>query len=55
VPYGSFKRTLLTVETAPKLEPGVRERKYYVAGVGDIKEQTVSGDHELMRLVRVTH
>jgi hypothetical protein len=55
VPYGSFKRTLITVETAPKLDPGVRERKYYVAGVGDVKEQTVSGNHERMQLVSVTH
>lgn len=32
VPYGSFENTLLTVETAPKLDPGVAEDKYYVAG-----------------------
>jgi hypothetical protein len=55
VPYGSFKHTLLTVETSPRLDPGVRERKYYVAGVGDIKEHTVSGNHEQIRLVSVTH
>ncbi len=54
VPYASFGRTLLTVETAPRLDPGVAERKYYVAGVGDIKEQTVSGNHEQMQLVSVT-
>ena len=55
VPYGSYHDTLLTVETAPKLDPGVAERKYYVAGVGDVKEHTVSGNHEQIRLVRVTH
>jgi len=55
VPYGSFKHTLLTVETSPRLDPGVRERKYYVAGVGDIKEHTVSGNHEQIQLVSVTH
>ena len=40
---------------APKLDPGVAERKYYVAGLGDIKEQTVSGNHEQIQLVSVTH
>jgi hypothetical protein len=55
VSYGSFKRTLLTVETAPKLDPGVAERKYYVAGLGDVKEHTVSGNREEIRLVSVTH
>jgi hypothetical protein len=54
VPYGSFKDTLLTVETAPKLDPGVAERKYYVAGLGDIKEHTVSGNREQIELVSVT-
>jgi hypothetical protein len=55
VPYGSYGDTLLTVETAPKLDPGVAERKWYVAGVGDIKEHTVSGNHEEIVLVSVTH
>jgi hypothetical protein len=55
VPYGSYKNTLLTVETAPKLDPGVAERKWYVAGVGDVKEHTVSGNHEEIVLVSVTH
>jgi hypothetical protein len=55
VPYGSFNSTLATVETAPTLDPGVAERKYYVAGLGDIKEQTVRGNHEQIQLIRVTH
>jgi len=55
VPSGSYPDTLLTVETAPKLDPGVAERKWYVAGVGDIKEHTVSGNHEEIVLVSVTH
>ena len=55
VPYGSYKNTLLTVETAPKLDPGVAERKWYAAGVGDVKEHTVSGNHEEIVLVSVTH
>ena len=55
VPFGTYKDTLLTDETAPKLDPGVHEHKYYVAGVGDIKEQTVAGNHEQIQLVRITH
>jgi hypothetical protein len=53
VPFGSYKQTLLTVETAPKLDPGVAERKYYVSGFGDVKEQTVKGNHEQIELVRL--
>ena len=53
VPSGSYGRTLLTEETAPKIDPGVRERKWYVAGLGDVKEQTISGNHEQIRLVSV--
>jgi hypothetical protein len=55
VPYGSFKHTLLTVETSPKIDPGVAERKYYVAGVGDIREHTVSGNREQIRLISISH
>jgi hypothetical protein len=55
VPYGSYKQTLLSVETSPKIDPGVAERKYYVAGVGDIREHTVSGNHEQIKLVSITH
>ncbi|HXF01150.1 MAG TPA: hypothetical protein VN458_12480 [Solirubrobacterales bacterium] len=55
VPYGSYKDTLATVETSPKIDPGVRERKYYVRGVGDIKEHTVSGNHEQIKLISITH
>jgi hypothetical protein len=55
VPYGSYKHTLLTVETSPRIDPGVAERKYYFAGVGDIKEHTVSGNHEEIKLISVTH
>ncbi len=55
VPHGTYETTLLTVETSPQIDPGVAEDKYYVAGVGDIKEQTVSGNHEEIELVSVTH
>ena len=55
VPNGSYPNTLLTVETSPTIDPGVAEDKYYVAGLGDVKEQTVSGNHEEIELVRITH
>jgi hypothetical protein len=55
VPQGSYPRTLLTVETSPKIDPGVAERKYYVAGVGDIKEKTVTGNKEQIQLIRISH
>ena len=54
VPQGTYRHTLLTVETSPRLEPGVAERKYYVAGVGDIKEHTVRGNREQIQLISVT-
>jgi hypothetical protein len=53
VPYGSFKRALVTSEYSP-LEPQT-EQKYYVAGVGEIQERVVKGHHEEFQLVRVTH
>jgi hypothetical protein len=53
VPYGTFTRSLITSEFSP-LEPQT-ERKYYVAGVGEIAERVVKGHHEEFELVRVTH
>jgi hypothetical protein len=51
VPYGTFKRALVTSEFSP-LEPQTEE-KYYVAGVGEILERVVKGHREEFRLVRV--
>ena len=53
VPYGAFKRSLVTSEFSP-LEPQTEE-KYYVRGVGEILERVVKGHHEEFRLVSVTH
>ena len=53
VPYGTFKRSLVTSEFSP-LEPQTEE-KYYVAGVGEILERVVKGHHEEFQLVSVTH
>jgi hypothetical protein len=55
VPNGSYRRTLMTDETAPTIDPGVHEHKLYVKGIGDVKEQTVTGNHEEIHLVSVTH
>ena len=52
VPYGTFRRSLVTSEFSP-LEPQTEE-KYYVAGVGEILERVVKGHHEEFHLVRVT-
>ena len=53
VPYGTFKKVLTTSEFSP-LEPQT-EQKYYVAGVGEIRENVVKGHHEEFQLVSVTH
>jgi hypothetical protein len=53
VPYGTFKRALVTSEFSP-LEPQT-EQKVYVAGVGEILERVVKGHHEEFRLVSITH
>lgn len=52
VPAGTFKRALVTLEGSP-LERQ-KEKKYYVAGVGEVKEQAVEGLHEVFELVSVT-
>jgi hypothetical protein len=52
VPYGAFDHVLVTEEFTP-LEPGVVERQYYVAGVGDIVEATVKGQPERIELVDI--
>jgi hypothetical protein len=54
LPYGTFQQTLLTQEQSP-LEPGVRDHKWSVRGVGYVKEQAASGSKEQIELVRVTH
>jgi hypothetical protein len=53
VPYGGFKRSLVTLERSP-LEPQT-EKKYYAAGVGEVEERVVKGHHERFQLVSVTH
>ena len=50
VPYVSSNRAILTQETTA-LEPGVVDHKYYVRGIGTVKEQTVKGGDERAVLV----
>jgi hypothetical protein len=53
IPAGTFKRVLVTDEWSP-VEPQL-ERKWYVAGVGEVKEEVTAGGHEQFQLVRITH
>ena len=52
VPYRHFSSALLTKEWTP-LEPGVLDHKYYVRGIGEVKESSVSGPREELILVSV--
>jgi hypothetical protein len=51
VPFGSFRRALVTVEWSP-VEPQF-EKKYYVAGIGEVREFVTAGGHEGFDLVSV--
>ena len=53
VPAGAYGTALLTQETTP-LEPGVIDHKYYVKGIGNVKEVTAKGARELAALASVT-
>jgi hypothetical protein len=44
---------LLTEEWSP-LEPGVRDHKMYIRGIGTVLEQTEKGGNERNELVSVT-
>ena len=52
VPYGSFTGALRTKEWTP-LEPAVIDNKFYVRGVGEVKEGSVKGPIEELSLVSV--
>jgi hypothetical protein len=53
VEYGCFENVLLTQETS-RLDPGVREYKYYAPDVGFILAEIVKGGDERTELVDVT-
>jgi hypothetical protein len=54
LPYGTIHKTLLTQEQSP-LEPGVRDHKWSVRGIGYVEESAASGSEEQIELVRVIH
>jgi hypothetical protein len=54
VPYGTFRHGLRTAESTA-LEPGVRDRKVYVRGVGEVLERADRGPQERLVLVDVLH
>ena len=53
VPYGAYEDALQIEETSP-LEPDLVERKVYVEGVGEVREQDVAGGVDLVELVSFT-
>jgi len=52
VPTGTYKRPLATIEWSP-VEPQL-EKKWYVAGLGEIMEKIVAGGREQFQLANVT-
>ena len=52
VPYGNFRGVLRTEEWSP-LEPGVLDSKYYVRGIGQVKQVSVKGPREHSVLVQL--
>lgn len=54
VPVIASDNALLTKETTP-LEPGVLDHKYYVRDIGTVREVTVKGGTESLKLVSVSH
>jgi hypothetical protein len=47
-------RRLVTKEWSP-LEKGVVDHKFYVRGIGNVKEKTVKGGDEVLHLVSISH
>jgi hypothetical protein len=54
VPVVASDHAMLTRETSP-LEPGVVDHKYYVRDIGTVREVTVKGGTESLRLVSIRH
>jgi hypothetical protein len=51
VPFGTFQDRALRTEEWTPLEPGVRDAKWYVKGIGQVKEATLKGGDERAELV----
>ena len=54
VPYGSFHDCIKTVEWT-RLEPGIKEAKFYCPGVGFVRATDVQGPETRLVLKHVTH
>lgn len=54
VPYGTFQHALLTQETT-QLEPTVLSHKYFVKGIGTVREIDVRGSDEHLELVKIVN
>jgi hypothetical protein len=54
VPVVGSHNALLTKETTV-LEPGVLDHKYYVRDIGTVREVTVQGGNENLRLISISH
>lgn len=54
VPVIGSHHAMLTKETT-RLEPGVLDHKYYIRDIGTVREVTVKGGNESLRLVSVRH
>jgi hypothetical protein len=52
VPFGTYTHALRTAETT-RLEPAVTDNKYYVRGIGEVREIAVRGPQEQLDLVDV--
>jgi hypothetical protein len=51
VPYGAFRGTALMTREWTPLEPGVRDGKWYIKGIGVVREATLKGPTEYAELV----
>jgi hypothetical protein len=51
VPAGTFDAVKVGETTV--LEPGVVDRKWYVKGIGTVREQTIKGGTELLKLTKI--
>jgi hypothetical protein len=51
VPFATFHRDVLITAEWTRLEPGVRDRKWYARGIGQLAEATIRGGSERFELV----
>lgn len=50
-PVGTYRRRALKTKEWTPLEPGVRDRKWYVRGIGQVAEATIRGGTDHAKLV----